>query len=336
MLIGEVSARSGISTRMLRHYDALGLVTPTGRTPGGYREYSDEDLLRLFHVECLRSLGLGLQEVATALDDLTFDPSELVEQLIARTRERLARDQDLLHRLGRVRASGPTAWSDVLSTIGLIRGLDAADPSERQRFALSLTDEHERQAGLLAEAVLSETEPNAGGALLWALTRIGDPAVPPLAAALDDADADRRQRAVEALVKIGSPQATTALARSYRHPDPAVRDRAVLARGSLGDAGAVPALADLVARGRDDVEASDTLGELATRHGHRDAVLGALADGLATAEAPARSRLVTVLAGIPGRAATALLIRLQEDPDHRVSLTASALVRRRFDEPDTT
>jgi DNA-binding transcriptional MerR regulator len=90
VLIGEVSARSGISARMLRHYDRIGLVSPTGRTRGGYREYSSDDVRRLFHVEALRSLGLGLQEVADALDDLSFDPADVVDRLLARTRERLA------------------------------------------------------------------------------------------------------------------------------------------------------------------------------------------------------------------------------------------------------
>ncbi|NUT51024.1 MAG: MerR family DNA-binding transcriptional regulator, partial [Saccharothrix sp.] len=60
MLSGDVSRHSGVSTRMLRHYDALGLVRPTGRTVGGYREYSAEDVRRIFHVEGLRSLGLSL------------------------------------------------------------------------------------------------------------------------------------------------------------------------------------------------------------------------------------------------------------------------------------
>lgn len=44
MLIGEVAERSGISSRMLRHYDRTGVVSPSGRTAGGYRYYTDEEL----------------------------------------------------------------------------------------------------------------------------------------------------------------------------------------------------------------------------------------------------------------------------------------------------
>ena len=51
MLIGEVSKHSGVSARMLRHYDSVGLVSSTGRFQSGYRQYSAEDVRRLFHVE---------------------------------------------------------------------------------------------------------------------------------------------------------------------------------------------------------------------------------------------------------------------------------------------
>ncbi|WP_280488371.1 MerR family transcriptional regulator, partial [Nocardia farcinica] len=101
MLIGEVARRSGVSARMLRHYDALGLVRPTGRTVGGYREYSPADIRRIFHVEGLRTLGLSLSQIARALDDPGFAPATLVGDLIRKTEERLHREQELLDRLRR-------------------------------------------------------------------------------------------------------------------------------------------------------------------------------------------------------------------------------------------
>src|SRR5699024_2701655 len=114
---------------MLRHYDRIGLVSQTGRTPAGYRQYSNDDVRRLFHVEGLRSLGLSLQEITGVLNGVSFSPASMVEQLIARTHERLAQEEELLNRLRQVSSSDPTAWSDVLRTISLVRGLDANDPS---------------------------------------------------------------------------------------------------------------------------------------------------------------------------------------------------------------
>lgn len=115
MLIGDVARRSGVSTRMLRHYDSLGLVRPTGRTSGGYREYSDEDVRRLFQVEGLRSLGLSLRQIARALQNPTCTPAGLVRDLIRWTEERLDdRERELLDRLRTVAAAAPTGWPDVL------------------------------------------------------------------------------------------------------------------------------------------------------------------------------------------------------------------------------
>ncbi|GAA3220309.1 MerR family transcriptional regulator [Pseudonocardia petroleophila] len=329
MLIGEVAERSGISARMLRHYDSVGLVSPTGRTTAGYRQYSEDDLRRLFHVEGLRSLGLSLQDVADVLGDLSFSPAAMVEQLVAGARERLAREEELLRRLGRVQASDPSAWSDVLRTIGLVRGLDVDDPSARQRLALSLTAAGDRDAVPLAEAALAEPDPHVAGALDWALARTGDAAVPVLAEALDSADADRRHRALAALVKIGSARAHAALAAAAGHPDPLVRGRVALARGARGEVDTVSELVVLVVEGPDDVDAADVLAALASRHGRADEIAGAIAAELADANGPARRRLAEALAGIPGPRAAAALAGLRDDPDPGVAHTAAYLLGER-------
>ncbi|KQR17295.1 HEAT repeat domain-containing protein [Cellulomonas sp. Leaf334] len=328
MLIGEVSEQSGISARMLRHYDKIGLVSPTGRTHGGYRQYSADDVRRLFHVEGLRSLGLSLQEIATVLGDLAFDPAPMVEEIIDRTRQRLAQEEELLRRLTQVHTSNPAAWSDVLHTIGLLRGLEAGDPSSRQRLVLTLTGRG-GDAVPLTEAALSESEPNVSGALYWALARTGDAAVPDLAEALGSSDAERRRRAVMALEKVGTPDALRVLADAFQHPDPFVAGRGALARGARGDADAVPALVALVVAGRDDIHAADTLGVLAERHGCASEIVRVLSGELAGASAASRRRLTAALAEIPGPAAEATLTALVDDPDRGVALTATSVLRAR-------
>ncbi len=333
MLIGEVSRRTGISARMLRHYDGIGLVSPSGRAHSGYRQYSEKDLLRLFHVEGLRSLGLSLSDIAAALEDLSFSPAALVEQLITLARERIAQEEELLRRLSQVQASKPTAWSDVMRTIALMRRLGAGDPSARQHFALSLTEESEGDAravelgALLVEAVLSEPVDNVAGALHWALARIGDTSVPALEEALYSTSARRRHRAVEALVKIGSTRAITALTNAFPHPDPLVNGRAALARGAGGAADVIPALVDLVVEGRDDVDAADVLAVLATQHRHADDITDAIAAALALASDRSRQRLAQALGGIAGPRSRRLLEGLQSDSDPGVAATATFLLR---------
>ncbi len=72
--IGELAAASGLSVRALRHYDELGLLTPSERTGSGYRLYSETEVRRLYRIVALRRLGLGLDTVGAALDG---DGSEL-------------------------------------------------------------------------------------------------------------------------------------------------------------------------------------------------------------------------------------------------------------------
>lgn len=322
MLIGELAERCGISARMLRHYDRIGLVSPTSRTSGGYREYSAEDVRRLFHVEGLRSLGLSLQEIAGVLADLSFDPATMVAELLARTRERLRQEQELLDRLSAVEASEATAWSQVLETIGLLRGLAADDPSARLRVALTQTGDAKLDAVTLAEAALGETDPQVAGALYWALARSGDRAVPTLAEAFAVTDVARQQRAAAALAKIGSVPAMTALAQAVHSPDPLVAARGTLASGRLGRPDAVPGLVALVAAGQDDVEAAEVLGRLARDEALRDQIAATVASALPDADPEARQRLATALAEIPGALADSILRALADDADRGVSTAA--------------
>ncbi|NED80856.1 MerR family transcriptional regulator, partial [Streptomyces sp. SID11233] len=202
MLIGEVARRSGVSARMLRHYESLGLVSPSGRTGSGYREYSGQDIRRIFHIESLRSLGLSLREIGRALDDPGFTPSLLVDDLVRQTRERIAAETELLTLLRRVDATDPAGWDDVLQVVALLRALGSKSADARQRAALSSGDEVPVPVEALVEAALSETEPNVAGAIRWALARSGDRGPALLAAGLGSPVAAVRERAVQSLAEL--------------------------------------------------------------------------------------------------------------------------------------
>ncbi|SDN58479.1 MerR family transcriptional regulator [Geodermatophilus sp. DSM 45219] len=76
MNVGEVAALAGVTVRTLHHYDRIGLLSPSGRTSAGYRQYAPADLDRLHRVLVYRELGFPLEEVATLLDDPAADPAE--------------------------------------------------------------------------------------------------------------------------------------------------------------------------------------------------------------------------------------------------------------------
>ncbi|MFI8305798.1 MerR family transcriptional regulator [Streptomyces sp. NPDC085927] len=329
MLIGEVARRSGVSARMLRHYESLGLVRPSGRTGSGYREYSGEDIRRIFHIESLRSLGLSLREIGRALDDPGFTPSALVGDLIRQTRERIAAETEMLTRLCRIDAADPTGWEDVLQVVALLQALGSKSADARQRAALSSVDEVPVEA--LVEAALSETEPNVAGALRWALARSGDGGPALLAEGLGSPVAAVRERAVQALTEMPGDEAVARLRSALVHPDAAVRGYAALALGTRGVADAVPTLIDMIVEGRNDTDAADALSVLASDSTQADRIATGLIDRLAhdTTRAPARGRLTQALAGIPGARVARALVELSHDGDRAVALTAAYLLRLR-------
>ena len=327
MLIGDVARRSGVSARMLRHYESLGLVRPTGRTGAGYREYSSEDIQRVFHIESLRSLGLSLREVGRALDDPAFTPAELVDDLIHQTRERIAAETELLTRLRRIDAAEPAGWEDVLQVVALLQALGSKSAAKRQHAALS--SEAEVPVEALVEAALSETDPNVAGALRWALARSGDDGLALLAEGLGSPEAEVRKRAVQAVAEIPGGEATALLQEALADPDIMVRRYAALALGARGVADAVPTLIEMVVEGTNDVDAADALSALASRPAMADHIATRLVDHLADGrvESSVRRRLAQALADIPGTTASRALEDLSHDEDRAVALTAAYILR---------
>lgn len=63
MKIGALARRSGLTERMLRHYESLGILSPS-RSPGGTRDYSEADLRIACLAGAFRSVDVPLEEVA--------------------------------------------------------------------------------------------------------------------------------------------------------------------------------------------------------------------------------------------------------------------------------
>ena len=67
--IEQVAARTGLTKRTLRYYEEVGLLTPTDRTEGNYRRYSEADIQRLERIKKLRDLlGFSLADIRELLD----------------------------------------------------------------------------------------------------------------------------------------------------------------------------------------------------------------------------------------------------------------------------
>ena len=111
MQIGEVAARTELSLRTIRHYETTGLVTPSARSQGGFRLYTESDVARLMVIRRMKPLGFTLDEMRALLDATDrLDSGETLslaehEELLERIRgfERAAQERvaDLRTQLAR-------------------------------------------------------------------------------------------------------------------------------------------------------------------------------------------------------------------------------------------
>lgn len=91
-MINEISKLTGVSIRMLHHYDKIGLLVPSKRTDSNYRMYSDEDVAKLYQILLFKELEFSIQEIKTILQDENFDREKALKEqrnLIIKKKNRL-------------------------------------------------------------------------------------------------------------------------------------------------------------------------------------------------------------------------------------------------------
>lgn len=110
MQIGEVATRTELSLRSLRHWEDVGLLTPSGRSDGGFRLYAESDVDKILVIRRMKPLGFSIDEMKAVMDDLEVldDPAtdaagradagrrlEAVSQDARERRQRLVRQLEM-------------------------------------------------------------------------------------------------------------------------------------------------------------------------------------------------------------------------------------------------
>ncbi len=103
--IQEVSEKTGLTAHTLRYYEKEGLIAGVERTPGGFRQYGDEDLERLGLIRCLKNTGMSIKEISRFVE-LTREGDDTLEERVAllrahrdRVLERMAEMQQHLDKV---------------------------------------------------------------------------------------------------------------------------------------------------------------------------------------------------------------------------------------------
>lgn len=133
--IGEVARLARVSVRALHHWDEIGLVVPSGRSPKGYRLYTDRDLEKLEVVLVHRALGLALDEIARIVADPAFDRARALRTHRDALARRIEVDRALLALVDRAisEAEGTTAMKTSPKSSKNGEGLQRMTPEERIR-----------------------------------------------------------------------------------------------------------------------------------------------------------------------------------------------------------
>ncbi|MES2936958.1 MAG: MerR family transcriptional regulator [Pseudomonadota bacterium] len=123
--VGELTRRTGLTVRTLHHYDAIGLVKPSGRSESGYRLYGAEDVARLHGVQALRQLGMPLADIAALLDGAGSQPQAIVREQIKALDRQIAQSRELRTKLALIqevllegKQPGTDDWLEALSLMG--------------------------------------------------------------------------------------------------------------------------------------------------------------------------------------------------------------------------
>ncbi|WP_263265021.1 Cu(I)-responsive transcriptional regulator [Pseudomonas sp. RIT-PI-S] len=100
--IGQAAARSGLSAKMIRHYEQIGLLAPASRSASGYRLYGPEALDTLVFIKSARALGFSLEAVGQLLA-LKRDPGRASADVQALARRHITALDERIYELTALR-----------------------------------------------------------------------------------------------------------------------------------------------------------------------------------------------------------------------------------------
>lgn len=100
--VGELAKQTGLTVRMLHHYDKIGLFTPSKSSEKGHRIYTETDISRLQQIMSLKQLGFALEEIKRMMENPKLNPAEVIKVQLESVRESIQIQKQLCSRLERI------------------------------------------------------------------------------------------------------------------------------------------------------------------------------------------------------------------------------------------
>lgn len=136
--------------RTLHHYDDLGLLCPSERSPSGYRLYRPEDALRLQQILVWRELGLPLEAIRRILDDPSYDAKAALLEQRVRLEERTARSRAMLRAVDAALRALDKERVEPSDIQAIFDGFDPETHADEARHRWGDTDEYAQAAARTA------------------------------------------------------------------------------------------------------------------------------------------------------------------------------------------
>ena len=217
--VGELAGRTGMSVRALHHYDEIGLLVPTLRTPSGHRLYQQSDVERLQQIQSLRVMGIPLDEVKRLLDGAEMTPRKVIDLHLARLHEHIAlqnrvaeRMETLATHMDRVEATSIDDLCQIIQAMTTTEKYFTAEQLEVLRDRrTSITEEHMQEVRDSWNEIIPQVRK--------AMAANVDPASPEILAIA------KRWKALVEEFTGGDPKIAEAVKTMYQHEGPILQQR---------------------------------------------------------------------------------------------------------------